>query len=115
MIEDWVWIVKYVPDDPECAHELPNDWQFGGATGEDPRADPRWMPTTYLFMDRGLVGRHHTTEPRCDHEARGWYRERTTERLPKEWEIFFILATPPGADKPTPIYTRYREAVSGAS
>ena len=79
--QDWVWHVRYVQDDPECLHIFPKDWHFGGPTGEDPRADPRWLPNTYLFIDRTLTGRYTTSEPFCDHDARGPYRLRVNDRL----------------------------------
>lgn len=104
------WVVNFVPDNPQCQHSYPSDWIFGGATGEDPRTDPRWMPATYLFIDRTLQGRHITSEPRCDHEAAGPYRLRLNKRLPKSWEIAFVTAQ---ADKgkPRPIFVSDASAV----
>lgn len=111
---DWVWHVKYVQDDPECLHIFPQDWHFGGATGEDPRADPRWLPSTYLFIDRMFQGRCHTSEPFCDHDAVGPFREKVNSRVHRDHEIFFVMVQRPGSDKSEPIYTRTEEAISGA-
>lgn len=55
------------PDCPE--HDFPDDWQIGGATGEDPRIDPRWMPRTYTYLDGNLQECYVTQVPMCDEEA----------------------------------------------
>jgi len=50
-------------------HEYPDDWTFGGTDGNDPRADPRWQPTIYSYLDDHLVSVHTTITPLCDEEA----------------------------------------------
>jgi len=50
-------------------HEYPNDWIMGGANGEDPRADPRWKPTTYLYYDWQAQVIWTTQTPLCDDQA----------------------------------------------
>lgn len=50
-------------------HEYPDDWIFGGADELDPRADMRWMPTTYTYLDAGLRDVHVTQAPICLHQA----------------------------------------------
>jgi hypothetical protein len=54
---------------PPHAHEFPDDWIFDGANGQDPRADPRWMPTTYHYFDEKLKLIHITQTPLCDEQA----------------------------------------------
>jgi hypothetical protein len=51
--------------DPPHVHEYPDDWQFGGADELDPRADPRWKPTTYTYTTEITV----TQVPLCDDQA----------------------------------------------
>ena len=55
--------------EPAHTHEYPDDWQFGGANALDPRADPRWRPTTYEYYDANLRVVHLTQVPLCDDEA----------------------------------------------
>ena len=50
-------------------HTYPEDWIFGGANGIDPRADPRWQPTTYEYLDAFAQSVHVTQTPLCDEEA----------------------------------------------
>lgn len=50
-------------------HEFPEDWIFAGANGIDPRADVRWMPTTYQYFDEKLKLLHTTQTPLCDDQA----------------------------------------------
>jgi hypothetical protein len=54
---------------PGVYHIWPEDWQFGGADGTDPRADPRWHPTTYEYWDDRLEICWRTQTPLCDDEA----------------------------------------------
>lgn len=53
----------------DSPHEFPDDWIFGGADGNDPRADPRWEPTTYIYLDRTLHDVHVTQTPLCLEQA----------------------------------------------
>lgn len=62
-------IVKECRYDPPHTHEYPDDWEFGGANGGDPRADPRWQPTTYVYLDDHLTVVHTTQAPTCLDEA----------------------------------------------
>ena len=62
-------IVKECRYEPPHHHEFPGDWCFGGANGEDPRADPRWTPTTYNYLDSHLDVVWTTQAPLCDDQA----------------------------------------------
>lgn len=62
-------LLTHLPSDEECVHEFPDDWQFGGANGTDPRADTRWVQSTYLYYDDRLRVVHFTQVPICDNEA----------------------------------------------
>ena len=55
--------------EPEHFHEYPDDWEFGGPTGLDPRADSRWRPTTYEYWDDQANRIHLTQVPLCDDQA----------------------------------------------
>lgn len=50
-------------------HEYPDDWFFGGPRNADPRADPRWLPTTYRYVDDRLDTIYDTQTPKCDEQA----------------------------------------------
>lgn len=54
---------------PYTYHIWPEDWVFGGASGLDPRADPRWHPTTYEYWDDRIEICFKTQTPLCDDEA----------------------------------------------
>lgn len=62
-------IVIECPFEPPHTHEYPDDWMMGGASGLDPRADPRWRPTTYEYYDDKLQRIAVTQTPLCDDEA----------------------------------------------
>lgn len=64
----FTWEIK-CPFDPPHVHEFPGDWQFGGPSETDFRADPRWKPSSYYYIDERLDVVHVTTVPRCDDEA----------------------------------------------
>jgi hypothetical protein len=86
--EPCLWEMTYEQADPECKHPLPGDWEFAGATGEDPRADPRWQPETFSYLDRMLHRITITQVPRCIHEAIGSHKtlvERRTDR-----KVFYV-------------------------
>lgn len=55
--------------DPPHTHEFPDDWDFGGANGLDPRADIRFRATTYRYLDDKLRIIHTTQVPLCDDSA----------------------------------------------
>lgn len=57
----------------EHAHEFPDDWTFGGPNETDPRADPRWKPTTYEYYDSKVRRIHVTQVPLCDDEALDYF------------------------------------------
>lgn len=55
--------------EPDHSHEFPEDWEFGGADGTDPRADPRWSPTTYVYLDDHFDPIWTTQTPLCLDQA----------------------------------------------
>lgn len=55
--------------DPPHQHSWPDDWEFGGARGLDPRADVRYRPTTYYYLSDHLDVIWTTQVPLCDDEA----------------------------------------------
>lgn len=50
-------------------HTYPSDWQFGGANGKHPGADPRWKPSTYIYYDKDATEVWRTQVYLCDDEA----------------------------------------------
>lgn len=50
-------------------HEFPDDWEFGGADGEHPGADPRYKPTTYHYYNDQAQVIFTTQTFLCDDEA----------------------------------------------
>jgi hypothetical protein len=57
------------PYEPLHVHFYPADWQFGGANGLDPRSDPRWENTTYVYLDHNLREIWTTQTPLCLDQA----------------------------------------------
>jgi hypothetical protein len=55
--------------EPEHFHEYPKDWFFGGPQNSDPRADPRWKPASYTYLDGSLHEVWSTGTPLCDDQA----------------------------------------------
>jgi hypothetical protein len=55
--------------EPPHAHEYPDDWEFGGANGTDPAADPRWRGSTYTYWSDKFELLELTSAPRCDDQA----------------------------------------------
>lgn len=71
--------------EPTEEHEYPDDWHFGGADELDPRADPRWLPTTYEYYDNRAERIWVTQIPLCDDEALDrftWVAERGADFNP---------------------------------
>ena len=64
---DYKWVLECEYDGPD--HIFPKDWFFGGTDGSDPRADTRWLPTTYQYFDDRLDLIHTTQTPMCDDQA----------------------------------------------
>jgi hypothetical protein len=61
--------------DNEHEHEFPEDWIWGGHDQLDPRADPRWRPTTYTYLNADLSEAWVTQVPFCDDEALDYFTE----------------------------------------
>lgn len=62
-------VVIECPYEPVHEHEFPDDWEFGGANHLDPRSDPRWEPTTYVYLDDSLHEVWTTQVPLCLDQA----------------------------------------------
>lgn len=62
------------PYDEDCEqHKFPGDWKIGGATGEDPRVDVRWVPDTYEYYDGEVHVIHTTSALLCDEHALDYF------------------------------------------
>jgi hypothetical protein len=55
--------------EPAHTHEFPDDWIFAGPRGTDWRADPRWKPSVYIYLDENLRTVWQTSEPKCLDDA----------------------------------------------
>lgn len=101
-----------VLDYPEwgCIHEYPDDWEFGGAVGADPRADPRWMPTTYEYLGKMFERVAITQTPLCDHEAIA-NLGTVNARHPTGPDALFISAARPPNGALEMIYSNTEDAV----
>lgn len=75
-------------------HSYPDDWVFGGADGKDPRADPRFMPTHYQYIDAEYGFCYLTGSYLCDDEALDNFTLVAQDSDPK-----FIAAKRPGDNK----------------
>lgn len=62
-------IVRECRYEPPHTHEFPDDWVFAGANGQDPRADVRWRPTTYHYLDDHFNIVWSTQAPLCLDQA----------------------------------------------
>ncbi len=85
-------IVKECRYEPPHVHEWPDDWTFGGANGEDPRADPRWRPTTYIYLDDHFNVVWTTQTPLCDDQAIDEFTKHAIVG------VKYLQAKRPGAD-----------------
>jgi len=92
-----LWEMVYESIDPECRHSLPGDWEFGGATDQDPRADPRWQPITYVYFDKMMRQIWMTQEPMCVHQAKGPSFLGRAEHIQRGGrKVHYITAALPG-------------------
>jgi len=55
--------------EPPHTHSWPDDWIFGGADNQDPRADPRHRSSVYIYIDSRAREIHRTVVPLCDDQA----------------------------------------------
>ena len=79
--------------EPEHTHEYPDDWTFGGANETDPRADPRWHPTTYEYYDDKLRRIAQTQVPICDDAALDYFTNIANRGA--DWNPVWIAAIRP--------------------
>lgn len=62
-------IVRDCAYEPPHTHTYPDDWVFSGPSGTDPRADQRWVSSTYIYLDRTFRQIWLTQTPLCDDQA----------------------------------------------
>lgn len=87
-------LLRYPEISPDCEHIYPDDWTFGGAKGGDPRADQRFLPTIYTFLDRMLSPIYIGSDCLCDHEAIHSKRLRVDNHHTSS-KVFYIRAERP--------------------
>lgn len=68
-------LVQTCDYEPLHEHEYPDDWQFGGPSGTDPRQDPRFEPASYQYLDAHLEVIHSTSHACCDDEAIDYFTQ----------------------------------------
>jgi hypothetical protein len=68
--------------EPPHTHEYPDDWEFGGANGTDPAADPRWRGDTYTYWSDEFQLLELTSAMRCDDQALDHF-SKVAEHFPK--------------------------------
>lgn len=76
--------------DKEQFHTYPAGWVWGGVDDLDPSADPRWLPSSYVYYDEKFKEIWRTSGPACDEEA---------------YDLFTWLSTFPGF---RPVYLAVR-------
>lgn len=97
-------------------HEFPDDWQFGGARGTHPAADPRWKPTTYEYWNEFRVQRLFLTQtPLCDDQALDEFT-KIANRGPKWNPTMLMVIRPDGKPEVLPwIYNKETDELSPRS
>ena len=93
-------------------HEFPDDWQFGGARGTHPGADPRYKPTTYEYFDEKLQRVELTQTPLCDDQALDEFT-KVANRSPKHKPHIVMAIRPSG--KPELLPWEYDKATDELS
>jgi hypothetical protein len=71
-------------------HLFEDDWVFGGANELDPRSDPRWEPTTYVYLDHNLRTVWTTQVPLCLDQAIDEFTKHA------DLSVAFLQYGPPG-------------------
>jgi hypothetical protein len=102
-LTDFVWEIE-CDYEGEC-HVYPGDWKFGGANGIDPRADGRWLPTTYFYYSDELDLVCTTQTPLCDDQAIDEFTKVATWSNPR-----YLRVQRPGMEKPVAIKWVYDKA-----
>lgn len=74
-------------------HVYPADWIFGGASGTDPRSDPRWKPTNYEYYDDKARLIWSTHVQICDEEAIDYFT--FVASIGPDWKPVWVAAKRP--------------------
>jgi hypothetical protein len=91
--------------EPPHTHEYPDDWQFDGANGLDPRADPRYRGSTYFYYDADLTLLEVTQVPLCDDQALDEFTK--VAGYGPRFNPRYIQVKRPGESKPSPMPWNY--------
>jgi hypothetical protein len=81
------------PYEPPHTHEFPDDWEFGGANGLDPRTDRRWVNTKYRYLDDHFNVVWGTGVPLCEDQAIDEFTKHA------ELGAKYLQAKRPGSDE----------------
>jgi len=79
--------------EPEHFHEYPEDWEFGGANGTDPAADPRWRGCTYTYWSDRFELLELVSFMRCDDQALDYFSV-IAKRFPRDNPFFIQVKRP---------------------
>lgn len=104
---------EYEGCDVEKFHTFPDDWRLGGANEQSPAADPRWLPTTYVYYDDKYQEIWLTQGPDCDEEAIDLFT--FVAGLGKSWNPVYLAVKRPGEEKATMLKVKYDKATDTAS
>lgn len=100
-------MIKTCRFEPPHTHVYPDDWEFGGANGKDPAADPRYRPTTYTYWSDKFELLELTSAPRCDDQAIDYFTQ--VAGFGPAYNPVYIQATrPDGAVERLPV--RYNKS-----
>lgn len=105
---EWVMSVPCEYGVEHSEHIFDEDWIFGGANGIDPRADIRWMPTTYQYFDDKLKLLHTTQTPLCDDQAIDEFTVVST--FGPDWNPVWIAVKRQGEEKFQMLPVKYDKA-----
>lgn len=94
-------------------HIFPVGWILGGPDLSDPRADPRWMPTTYTYYNDKLEVLHVTQTPLCDDQAIDEFTE--VSGYGSGYKPVWIAARRPGEEKVAMLPVKYDSVTDTAT
>jgi hypothetical protein len=91
--------------DPPHEHQYLDGWDFGGASGEDPRNDSRWKPSTYRYYDANLKQIYLTQTPICDDQAIDEFSKVVS--FGSKYNPVYISVVRPGETEPSILPWKY--------
>lgn len=93
-------------------HEYPDDWVFGGADGNHPGADPRYLPAVYRYFDEHYRLIWSTVIPLCDEQAIDQFT--FVANISSRFNPVYLAVLRPGSEKQEMLPIRYEKATDTA-